>query len=85
MNNYVNEKGELLQPNAQPGDVRFVDVTSDGVINDQDRTKIGKGMPDWTFGFSLGAEWKGFDLSLSFKVHWATTCSTLRNAVTSRP
>lgn len=67
VNNYVNEKGELLQPNAQPGDVRFVDVTSDGVINDQDRTKIGKGMPDWTFGFSLGAEWKGFDLSLSFQ------------------
>ena len=67
VNSYVNKDGELLQPNAQPGDVRFVDVTSDGVINDQDRTKIGKGMPDWTFGFSLGAEWKGFDLSLSFQ------------------
>ena len=67
VNSYVNKDGELLQPNARPGDVRFVDVTSDGVINDQDRTKIGKGMPDWTFGFSLGAEWKGFDLSLSFQ------------------
>lgn len=67
VNSYVNENGELLQPNAQPGDVRFVDINGDGAINDQDRTKIGKGMPDWTFGFSLGAEWKGFDLSLSWQ------------------
>lgn len=42
VNSYVNKDGELLQPNAQPGDVRFVDVTSDGVINDQDRTKLVK-------------------------------------------
>ena len=58
---YVNDKGEMLQPNAKPGDVRFVDVDNNGTIDAADRTKIGKGMPDWTYGFTFGAEYKGFD------------------------
>lgn len=61
---YVNKDGELLMPNARPGDVRFVDVNGDGVLNDDDQTKIGKGMPDWTFGLNFTADWKGFDFSL---------------------
>ena len=58
---------------AQPGDVIFLDIageksnTPDGKITDADKTKIGKGMPDWTFGLSLGADWKGFDLNLFFQ------------------
>ena len=67
VNTYVNSEGQTYQPNAKPGDVRFVDFNGDGVIDDNDKTKIGKGMPDWTFGLSLGAEWKGFDLSLFFQ------------------
>ena len=67
VDSYVNAQGEKLQPSAQPGDVRFVDFNGDGRITDEDRTKIGKGMPDWTFGFSLGAEWKGFDLSMAWQ------------------
>lgn len=61
---YVNEAGELLQPKATPGDFRFEDVNGDGVINDSDRTYIGKGIPDWTFGLNIGFEWKGFDFSM---------------------
>jgi TonB-linked SusC/RagA family outer membrane protein len=64
---HVNSKGGKLQPAAQPGDVRFVDVNNDDVLDDNDKTKIGKGMPDWTFGLSIGAEWKGFDVSLFFQ------------------
>lgn len=64
---YVNSKGEKMQPNAQAGDVRFVDVNNDGTIDDNDRTKIGKGMPDWTVGFNLSAEYKGFDLSANLQ------------------
>jgi hypothetical protein len=67
VDSYVNAQGEKMQPSAQPGDVRFVDINGDGRITDEDRTKIGKGMPDWTFGFSMGAEWKGFDLNLSWQ------------------
>ncbi|WP_321478424.1 TonB-dependent receptor [uncultured Bacteroides sp.] len=64
---YVNDKGEKMQLQAKPGDVRFVDSNGDGSIDDNDKTKIGKGMPDWTFGITLGAEWKGFDLNLFFQ------------------
>lgn len=61
---YVNGEGAQLMPNAHPGDVRFVDVNQDGVIDDNDQTKIGQGMPKWTFGLNFTAAWKGIDLSL---------------------
>ena len=63
---YTDENGatSLIQPSAKPGDVRFVDVNNDGVINDDDRTYIGKGTPDWTWGLNFQASWKGFDFSM---------------------
>ena len=61
---HVNANGQALQPNAQPGDVRFVDVDGDGDIDDDDRTYIGKGTPDWSFGLNIGFEWKGIDFSM---------------------
>lgn len=67
VNAYKNDKGELLQPTAVPGDVRFVDVDGNGIIDANDRTDIGKGMPDWTFGFNLGVSWKNFDLNMMWQ------------------
>ena len=64
VNSYVNDKGELIQPKAQPGDFRWKDINGDGVIDDNDRTKLGKGIPDWTFGLTLTLDWKGFDFSM---------------------
>jgi hypothetical protein len=64
VNAYVNSKGEKMQPNAEPGDVIFVDYNGDGVINDADKTNIGKGDPDWTFGLNFGASWKLLDFSM---------------------
>ena len=63
---YTDDEGNttLIQPDAQPGDVRFVDLNRDGKIDDNDRTKIGKGTPDWAFGFNAGFEWKGIDFSM---------------------
>lgn len=49
------------------GDIRFVDIDKNGIINDDDRTDIGKGMPDWTFGFNVGADWKGVDFSMMWQ------------------
>ena len=68
VNAYTHD-GQLIQPNARPGFVRFVDVNGDGAIDDNDRTKIGKGTPDWTFGFTFNAAWKGFD----FMMFWQGT------------
>ena len=64
VNSYVNANGELLMPNAVPGDVRFVDYNKDGKISDDDRTCIGDGTPDWTWGLNFNVAWKGFDLSM---------------------
>ena len=67
VNNYRDKNGNLMQPSAQPGDVRFVDVNGDGFVNDDDRTMIGKGMPDWTAGLTMNADWNGFDATLFFQ------------------
>lgn len=59
VNAYTNADGNLIMPDAKPGDVRFVDVNGDGKIDADDRTNIGNGTPKWTFGFNFNAEWKG--------------------------
>jgi len=56
-------EAHVSQPNALPGDLRFVDQNSDGVIDDLDRTFIGNPIPDYIFGFSIGADIHGFDFS----------------------
>ena len=64
---YVNKDGNLIMPDAVPGDVRFVDVNGDGQITADDRTNIGNGTPDWTYGLNLNADWKGFDFNIFFQ------------------
>ncbi|WP_299336321.1 TonB-dependent receptor [uncultured Psychroserpens sp.] len=46
---------------VQPGDLRFVDINNDGVIDDNDRTNIGDPLPDATMGLNLSFEYKNFD------------------------
>lgn len=54
----------ILQPGVRPGDVKYVDQNKDGVINAVDKIDLGVGMPDFTFGFNVGANYKNFDLSV---------------------
>ena len=63
---YTNEHGKALQPNAQPGDLRFVDRNNDGVIDSNDKTNIGNPFPDLMMGLNLNAAYKGFDLVANF-------------------
>ena len=53
----------MAQSNVAPGDVKFVDVNHDGVIDDNDKVDLGCGIPNWTYGVNLSVSWKGFDLS----------------------
>lgn len=48
---------------AGVGDLRFVDINGDGVINGLDRTYIGSPIPKFIFGFTLTVNYKGFDFS----------------------
>lgn len=61
---HKNSKGQLIQPNAKPGDVRYVDFNDDGVINDADRQYCGTTIPKFQLGINLGARYKDFDLQV---------------------
>jgi len=67
VNAHVGPSGKLLQPNAQPGDVRFKNLHEDDLIDDKDLTMIGNPNPDWVYGFTLNMDWKNIDFSMTFQ------------------
>ncbi|HXS57441.1 MAG TPA: TonB-dependent receptor [Hanamia sp.] len=62
---YTTQKGQELQPNAHPGDLKYVDVNGDGIISAADKTNIGDPNPHHVFGFRFSAVYKNIDLSVS--------------------
>lgn len=48
------------------GRLRYVDVDGNGIIDTSDQTWLGSDRPKVIAGLNLGAQWKGFDLSLFF-------------------
>ena len=60
------QEGEptTMQANARPGDIRYKDITGDGVLNSEDKVNIGHFLPDFAYGVNFSANWKGFDASL---------------------
>ncbi|MDD7885116.1 TonB-dependent receptor [Flavivirga sp. 57AJ16] len=59
--------GNPIQPFAQPGDIRFIDVNGDGSITDEDRDFSGSSpWPTLQTGLQFAADYKNFDLSLQF-------------------
>jgi TonB-dependent starch-binding outer membrane protein SusC len=64
--NYKNPDGVVIQPDAKPGDIRYVDHNQDGKITDDDRQLVGSPWAKFETGLNLGAEWKNFDLSMNW-------------------
>jgi hypothetical protein len=71
------EKSGMKGLGAKVGDKRFKDIngrdakgdltgTPDGKVNEDDKKIIGNGIPGYVYGFSLGAEFKGFDFNAFF-------------------
>jgi TonB-linked SusC/RagA family outer membrane protein len=52
---------------AVPGDLRFVDINSDGKIDGNDRTNIGSPVPKFILGFNFETAYRGFDLSFDIQ------------------
>lgn len=63
---HTNEYGLAIQKNAKPGDLRFKDLNHDGILDEKDKTWIGNPYPDLMMGLTLGANYKGFDLTANF-------------------
>ncbi|WP_144892465.1 SusC/RagA family TonB-linked outer membrane protein [Flavobacterium tiangeerense] len=53
-----------LGAEASPGDLRFVDVNGDGILNASDRTNIGDPIPAATMGFNVQMNYKNFDFAM---------------------
>lgn len=53
-----------IQPNAKPGDMKFIDYNNDGKINNSDRQFMGTPYPKFTYGFTFNGSYKGFDFNL---------------------
>lgn len=60
-----NAANSLQGNSIQPGDLKFVDVNGDGVIDEEDKTEVGNPHPDLTMGLSFNLGYKGFDFSVT--------------------
>ncbi|WP_189702599.1 SusC/RagA family TonB-linked outer membrane protein [Subsaximicrobium wynnwilliamsii] len=63
----VQVPGTNPATSTSPGDIRFKDLNSDGVINDEDRTFIGNPNPDITYSLNNTFTFGNFDLSVFFQ------------------
>lgn len=52
---------------TEVGDFKYEDVNKDGFLTPEDRTYLGSAVPDFIFGLSGTASWKGLSLSLDFQ------------------
>ncbi len=64
VDSYVDKNGQKIQPNAKPGDVRFVDANGDGTINFDDRQYAGSPWPTLQTGAQFNVSYKQFSLNL---------------------
>ncbi len=64
MDNMYNSNDQGTQ--TQPGKPKFRDLNGDGVIDENDKTIIGRTTPKLQGGFGLNGQWKGFDFTANF-------------------
>ena len=66
VNAHTDEHGTKIQPNAQPGDIRFKDLNHDGVLDANDKAYIGNPYPDLMMGLNLSMRYKNIDFAANF-------------------
>jgi TonB-linked SusC/RagA family outer membrane protein len=69
---YFQNAGEIASyptyaTNTKPGDVKYVDLNSDGRINADDMTMIGNPFPKYTYGFTGDVRYKNFGINIFFQ------------------
>ncbi|MBR5431018.1 MAG: TonB-dependent receptor, partial [Bacteroidales bacterium] len=64
--NWYDQSGTGASP--KPGDLKYVDKTGDGYVDERDMVPIGNPeMPEWNYGFGLSVQYKGFDFSMMWQ------------------
>lgn len=52
----------------RPGDIKYLDINGDKVLDWKDQKEIGKGtLPTWTYGFDMNLKYRDFDLAALFQ------------------
>lgn len=65
VNNYAYQyQGADASNSTAPGDIKFLDINNDGVVNDYDRTYIGNPTPKWNFSMNNSFTYRNFDLQI---------------------
>ena len=65
VNNYAYQyQGSDAANGTAPGDMKFLDINNDGVVNDYDRTYIGNPTPSWGFSLNNSFSYRNFDLQI---------------------
>ncbi|MEO7801948.1 MAG: TonB-dependent receptor [Ginsengibacter sp.] len=64
---HKGKTGEVLQPWSKPGDIRYVDVDNDGVLDlDKDRYYAGSPWADFESGLQLNASYKNVSINMQW-------------------
>ena len=65
---------------VQPGDVKYRDLDKNGIVDQNDVTKIGRSwVPEWTFAFGGRLSYRGFDLECLFQGMAGVSANLLDN------
>lgn len=65
--NAYKKNGVLIQPNASPGDIKYLDANGDGQISDLDKVYSGSPFPKFEYGLGFNASMYNFDISAFFQ------------------
>ena len=57
----------VLNKSDKPGCIKYVDQNGDGVINADDKVKLGNSLPEYLYGANFSMGWKGWDFNMSFQ------------------
>ncbi|MBR0532062.1 MAG: SusC/RagA family TonB-linked outer membrane protein, partial [Bacteroidales bacterium] len=67
MLNPDGSKIAVLNKSDKPGCIKYVDQNGDGVINADDKVKLGNSLPEYLYGANFSMGWKGWDFNMSFQ------------------
>ncbi|MDN5286468.1 MAG: SusC/RagA family TonB-linked outer membrane protein [Mucilaginibacter sp.] len=70
INAYTNKNGQLIQPNAKPGDFKWQDIDGDGKITAADRKFLGNPQPTFVYGVNFNVNYKNFDIKIFGQGVW---------------
>jgi TonB-linked SusC/RagA family outer membrane protein len=68
INNHPTDQDQVGNTTLRPGDIKYIDLNSDGTIDFRDQDEIGYGdFPDLTYGLNMQLDYKGFSLTALFQ------------------